>query len=128
MEDRMDKAVHRGSKATVIIKDLLISYIVTGILLLILAFLMYKLDVSSMILNAGIILTYILSNFIGGFLLGKSAEQKRFLWGLVMGAIYFAVLIITTMLTDTIVGIDMSETISVLVICLFSGMFGAMLS
>ncbi|MDF2590455.1 MAG: hypothetical protein K0S41_4298 [Anaerocolumna sp.] len=124
----MDKAIHRSSKAMVIIKDLLISYIVTGILLLILAFLMYKLDVSSMILNAGIILTYILSNFIGGFLLGKSVEQKRFLWGIVMGAIYFAVLIITTMLTDTIVGIDMSETISVLVICLFSGMFGAMLS
>lgn len=124
----MDKAIHRSSKAMVIIKDLLISYIVTGILLLILAFLIYKLDVSSMILNAGIILTYILSNFIGGFLLGKSVEQKRFLWGIVMGAIYFAVLIITTMLTDTIVGIDMSETISVLVICLFSGMFGAMLS
>jgi putative membrane protein (TIGR04086 family) len=77
----MDKVLHRNSKVVVILRDLLVSYIITGLLLMLLAFLMLKADVSGMILNGGILLTYILSSFTGGFLLGKSAEQKRFLWG-----------------------------------------------
>jgi len=124
----MDKVIHRNSKVIVILRTLLISYIVTGILLLLLAFLMLKLDVSNAVLSGGIILTYILSNFIGGFLLGKSEEQKRFLWGFGMGAIYFVVLVLISILTSSIVDMEGSRLISVMIICLFSGMLGGMVS
>ncbi len=124
----MDKVIHRNSKVIVIIRDLLISYIVTGILLLLLAFLMLKIDVSNTILSGGIIVTYILSTFIGGFLLGKSAEQKRFMWGLGMGALYFVVLFLISILTNSLVGMEASRMVSVMIICLFSGMLGGMVS
>lgn len=124
----MDKVFHRNSKVIVITRNLLISYIVTGILLLLLAFLMLKLDVSNTILSGGIVLTYILSTFIGGFLLGKSAEQKRFLWGLVMGALYFVVLVLISILSNSIVDLEGSRLLSVMMICLFSGMLGGMVS
>ncbi len=124
----MDKALHRSSKVVVILRDLLISYIITGILLLILAFLMLKLDLSNKVMGGGVILTYILSNVAGGFLLGKSAEQKRFLWGLGMGALYFVLLILISVLTSPIAALEGSRIISVLVICLFSGMLGGMVS
>lgn len=124
----MDKVIHRNSKVIVIIRDLLISYIVTGILLLLLAFLMLKIDVSNTILSGGIIVTYILSTFIGGFLLGKSAEQKRFMWGLGMGALYFVVLFLVSILTNSLVGMEASRMVSVMIICLFSGMLGGMVS
>lgn len=124
----MDKVIHHSSKAVVILRDLLISYIITGLLLLLLAFLMLKLDLSNKVLSGGIIVTYILSNFIGGFLLGKSAEQKRFLWGFSIGALYFVILILISILTSPIAALEGGRILSVLMICIFSGMLGGMVS
>jgi putative membrane protein (TIGR04086 family) len=124
----MEKVVHRNSKFFIIFRDLLVSYIVTGLLLLLLSALMLNLDLSNSVISGGIIVTYILSNFIGGFLLGKSAEQKRFLWGLGFGVIYFVVLLLISILTSPIANLEGGRLISVFVICLFSGMLGSMLS
>jgi putative membrane protein (TIGR04086 family) len=124
----MDKVLHRNSKVVTILRDLLVSYMITGLLLLLLAFLMMKADVSSTVLNGGILLTYVISSFVGGFLLGKSADQKRFLWGLGMGAIYFIMLILISVLTNSVMGMEASRVITVMVICLFSGMLGGMIS
>ncbi len=124
----MDKVLHRNSKVVVILRDLLVSYIITGILLLLLAFLMLKLDISSGVLSGGILATYILSSFAGGFLLGKSAEQRRFLWGLGMGAVYFIMLMLISILTNSVMGMEAGRVITVMVICLFSGMLGGMIS
>lgn len=124
----MDKVLHRNSKVVVILRDLLVSYIITGLLLLLLAFLMLKADVSGMILNGGILLTYILSSFTGGFLLGKSAEQKRFLWGLGMGALYFVTLVLISILTNSVMGMEAGRVVTVMAVCLFSGMLGGMIS
>jgi putative membrane protein (TIGR04086 family) len=124
----MDKVIHHNSKVVVILKDLLAAYIITGLLLLLLAFLMLKTDVSGTILNGGIIVIYILSSFTGGFLLGKSSGQKRFLWGLTMGGIYFIVLILISILTNSVMGMDPGRVLTVMIICLFSGMLGGMVS
>ncbi|BCJ93479.1 hypothetical protein acsn021_10480 [Anaerocolumna cellulosilytica] len=124
----MDKVIHRDSKVMTILKDLLIAYIVTGLMLLIVAFFMLKLDISGGILSGLVIATYVLSAFVGGFLLGKNAEQKRFMWGLFMGALYFIVLILISILMDSFMGLEASRAINVFVICLFSGMLGGMVS
>lgn len=124
----MDKVLHHNSKVVVILRDLLVSYVITGILLLLLAFLMLKTDLSGGVLNGGILLTYILSSFVGGFLLGKSADQKRFLWGLGMGALYFIMLVLISILTNSVMGMEASRLVTVMVICLFSGMLGGMIS
>ena len=50
------------------IKALLASYIVTGAFLLVLALLLYKLQLSESIVNIGIIAIYVISCFLGGFL------------------------------------------------------------
>lgn len=124
----MDKVLHRNSKVVVILRDLLVSYIITGLLLMLMAFLMLKADVSGMILNGGILLTYILSSFTGGFLLGKSAEQKRFLWGLAMGALYFVILVLISILTNSVMGMEAGRVVTVMAVCMFSGMLGGMIS
>ncbi len=124
----MDKVLHRNSKVVVILKILLFSYIITGILLLLLAFLMLKADIPSGFISGGIILTYVLSSFAGGFLLGKSADQRRFLYGLGMGALYFIILVLISILTNSVMGMEVNRVITVMVICLFSGMLGGMIS
>lgn len=124
----MDKVVHRNSKAMTIFKDLLFAYIITGLLLLLLAFLMLKLDISNKVLGGAVIAIYVVSTFIGGFLLGKSSEHKRFLWGLGLGALYFAVMLLISIITNSFIGMEISGLISGLIMSLMGGMLGGMVS
>ena len=70
-----------GKKAIWFVKSLLCGYIVTGFLLLILALMLYKLGLSEQNVNAGIVLIYVISTFSAGFVLGKLAGKRKFLWG-----------------------------------------------
>lgn len=124
----MDKVIHRNSKVMTIFKDLLFAYIITGLLLLLMAFLMLKVDIANKVLSGGVIAIYVVSTFVGGFLLGKSAEHKRFLWGLGLGALYFVVLLLISVITNSFVGMEVSGLINGLMMCLMGGMLGGMVS
>ena len=76
------------------IRDRLAAYGVTAVLLLILALLLLKLNLSEGIVAIGIMATYLISCFLGGFLLGKGVRKNKFLWGLILGVVYFVLLII----------------------------------
>ena len=67
------------------IKSLLASYIVTGILLLVLTFFMYKFELNEKIVSAAIVGIYVVSTLIGGMIIGKLTKSKRYLWGMVLG-------------------------------------------
>ena len=74
-------------KALQILKALLCAYAVTGILLLALTLLLYKMNLSEENVNAGIILIYVISTFASGFVIGKLAGTRKFLWGILTGAL-----------------------------------------
>ena len=78
----MEQSVKTQSKLTQMIKMLLVAYLVTGLLLLILAFLLCKFQLNENQIHLGILVTYILSCFVGSFALGKSIRQHCFLWGM----------------------------------------------
>jgi putative membrane protein (TIGR04086 family) len=89
---------------------------------------MLKLDLPAVAISGGIILAYIVSSFIGGFFVGKKTEQKKFLWGLMMGVFYFAVLLMISLLWNKVSPMPIGNLLTAFVICSFSGMFGGMLS
>ncbi len=91
-EDIMREKSLKGSQFISIIKALLASYIVTGILLFLLTFFLYKFDWDEQMVTAGIVVIYVLSTFVGGFILGKLKRVKKFVWGLLMGVLYFVLL------------------------------------
>ena len=62
-----------------VLKALVAAYIVTGLLLLILAFALYKLGLSENVVELGVVFIYLLSSAIGGFFIGKCMEVKRLL-------------------------------------------------
>ena len=68
-----------------LLKSLLCAYVVTGILLFILTLLLYKLDLDEGKVTAGIVGIYILSTFAGGFMIGKLAGVRKFIWGMLAG-------------------------------------------
>lgn len=107
---------------------LLVAYIVTGIMLMVLALLLYKFQLSKSIIDAGIIVTYVLTCFLAGNLTGRKKKQKRFLGGLLMGVSYFLILMVISIIVNQSVGMIGDSFFTTLILCAGGGMLGGMLS
>lgn len=107
---------------------LLAAYMVTGVMLMVLALLLYKFQVSKSIIDIGIIVTYVLACFLAGNLIGRQKKQKRFVWGLLMGILYFLVLMLISAIVNQSVGTMRDSLFTTLILCAGGGMLGGMLS
>ena len=106
------------------LKSLLCSYVVTGILLLIL----YKFNLDEAKVTAGILIIYVLSAFAGGFVIGKITGTKKFFWGLLVGIFYAVLLVLVSFgLYRSIQG-SVSELVTTFLVCAGGGMVGVMIS
>ena len=96
-----------------ILKSLLAAYVVTGILLMILAMALYKFELTEEAVTAGITAVYLLSTFAGG---------------IVLGILYFAfLLLITWGIYRTFHGSG-TEILMTFALCAGGGMAGGMIS
>ena len=110
------------------VKALLCAYVVTGIMLLILTVLLYKLGLSEENVNAGIILIYVISTFSGGFVIGKFAKIRKFLWGLLAGVLYFILLLLLSLgIYHSLQG-EAVHLVTTFLLCAGGGMLGGMVS
>lgn len=110
------------------LKCLLFSYILTGGFLLLLAFLLYKLHLSEKIVHACIILIYIAASFFAGFVTGKKKGKRKFFWGAVMGALYFVVLFVVSVIVNRSFPQLSVDFVTTVLLCAGGGMLGGMLS
>ena len=111
-----------------ILKALLCAYIVTGIMLLILTILLYKAGLSEENVNAGIILTYVISTFAGGFVMGKLTGTKKFLWGLLLGVLYFVLLLLISLGVYHTLQAEITNLLTTFLLCAGGGVLGGMVS
>ena len=111
-----------------VLKALLCAYVVTGILLLVLTLLLYKAGLSEENVNAGIILTYVISTFSGGFVIGKLAGVRKFLWGLLLGVVYFVLLLLISLGIYHSLQSDLMNLATTFLLCAGGGMLGGMIS
>lgn len=111
-----------------LLKSLLFSYILTGGLLLILALLLYKAGLSQKVVSVCIIVIYVLATFFAGFITGKKLQNRKFLWGALMGAAYFLVLVVISLAVNRQLGVLTNSFLTTLVLCSGGGMLGGMLS
>ena len=128
MEKKTGKGQGMEKKAVDILKALLCAYVMTGILLLILTVLLYKAGLSEENINAGIILTYVISTFSGGFVIGKLAGVKKFLWGLLLGIMYFVLLLLISLGIYHSLQSDLMNLATTFLLCAGGGMLGGMIS
>ena len=111
-----------------LLKALIFAYLVTALCLLILAVLLYKLERDEGQVAAGIVAVYILSCFLGGFFLGRKVENRKFLWGLLLGTAYFLFLLGISLILEP-GGLAGTKTLlTSIAMCLGGGMLGGMLS
>lgn len=110
------------------VKVFLFSYVLTAVLLLFLALLLYKCRLSETVVNIGIIVIYILVCFLAGFITGKKMGSRKFLWGALSGVVYFGILALLSILLHKGTGQLSNSFLSTLFLCAGSGMLGGMLS
>lgn len=111
-----------------IIKILLVMYGMTVICLLMLTVMLGKLGLSEGVVSVGIIVIYILSGFIGGFMGGRTLNGKKFLRGAEMGFCYLLILVIGSAVLHKGINIELSRFVTTLVLCIGSGGIGGMVS
>ena len=124
----MERQTRKESMLIPVLVILVTMYIITGMLLLLLAFLMYKLDLTEPVVNGAIIAIYIIAGFFGGFLMGKKTGVKKYLWGFLMGALYYGVLILVGLILHQGLGAEPVHLLSTMVLCLLSATAGGMIS
>ena len=110
-----------------IVVDLIFMYIVTGLGLVLMAFLMDKFDFEGSAINIGIIVIYAVSSLIGGLIAGKKMKTKKFIWGLLMGAAYFLILFGISAAINGGLPKDFTHLLMPAAVCLAGGTLGGMI-
>ena len=124
----MERQVRKDSKVMWVLKALLASYIVTGILLLLLTMALYKMELNEKMVSAAIVAIYVMATLIGGILIGKMAKVKRFIWGLGLGIAYFVLLLLITLGVYHTLNGDGANLVTTFILCAGGGMAGGMIS
>ena len=114
--------------ASDMVKSLLTAYVVTGIFLLILTLLLYKMGLSEQNVNIGVILIYVIATFSGGFVMGKLSITHQFLWGLLAGVLYWGLLMLISLGIYQSLQAEMGSLLTTLLLCAGGGMLGGMVS
>lgn len=117
-----------GKKILTVLKVLVLSYVLTGLLMLLLAFIMYKLKLSSEYSRLFVMVIYGIVTIVSGLLYGKIKEKRRLLNGAFMGLVYFTVLLVVSMAVNKGFTDTLQSNIISLIICVAGGSIGGIIS
>ena len=124
----MEKTEKRNGMLLSVLKVLLLMYMVTGAMLLLLTLLLSKMHLTESTVSIGIVVIYVISGFIGGLLAGKKMKSQKFIWGMLMGAAYFLVIVIGSLVFHKGFDMEAGRFVTTLILCISSGMVGGMVS
>lgn len=111
-----------------LLKCLLVAYIGTAVLLAIVSFLLYKLGLGEKTVSLLLTAIYVGMTLLAGFLAGRKLQNRRFLWGLLEGVMYFGVLAVLSFAVKGAQTGGGQSFLTTLVLCCAGGMLGGMLS
>lgn len=118
----------KTEKVMWMLKTLLASYIVTGLLLLVLSFMAYKMKMDEQTVVAGLVIIYIISTFIGGFIIGKLTKTRKFVWGMLVGTLYCTLLFLISYGVYRDVNTNGLNILTTVLLCVGGGTLGGMLA
>ncbi len=128
MESRKDQKPDIQKEAVWILKSLLCAYVVTGILLLLLALFVYKLNLEEKQVTIAVMAIYLVSTFVGGFTIGKWNRVRKFLWGMLVGAGYFILLLLVSLGIYHSLKNGGVNAMTTMFLCIGGGLLGGMLA
>ena len=110
------------------VEGIAFSYVVTGISLLLLSVLLYKFEWNEHLVSAAIVAVYVLSTVVGGIVIGKLVRTRRFFWGLLLGNLYFILLLVITIILYRSLSGNGLNMLTAWILCTGGGMTGGMIS
>lgn len=128
LNNKMKSRDAKSNPAVAVFTAVFVMFIISGLLLLLLALLLYKMELNESVVKIGIIVIYVLSGVAGGVLMGKIMREQKFLWGLAAGAIYFILLFLISALVKGGFDMELTKVITTMILCGASGMAGGMIS
>ena len=109
-----------------VVRTLIVTYVISAVLLAALSFALFQFHLREPEVNAAVNAVYILSCLLGGLIAGKTMKTRRFLWGLLIGLLYFLFLFCMSMAQSGGMTAEPIRPLSVLAMCALSGMAGGM--
>lgn len=128
LEHKIKPRDAKGSPLKAVFASVFVMFIVSGLLLLILALLLYKMEPGESVIKIGIIVIYVIAGVIGGFIMGKIMREQKFLWGLAAGVLYFVILFLVSSVVKGGFVVDVAKVATTFILCAASGMAGGMIS
>lgn len=112
---------------SLILKELLLQVVLSGVLVIILAFFVFRFSLGDGAIKFMILAIYGICSLIGGLILGRSMERRKFLWGLIAGAVYIGLIIGISFAVQGNVGNGLISMGVGIAVCLGCGTFGGMI-
>ncbi len=114
-------------KIMMMTKGVVAAYVLSAICLAVLAFVIFKWEVSDEVVRGGIIFSYIISCFVGGCVSSAGGKGRRYLHGLLCGLIYYIILMILSVTAGGATLTHISGMMSTFFLCCLGGMLGGMM-
>ncbi|HJB15843.1 MAG TPA: TIGR04086 family membrane protein [Candidatus Blautia excrementipullorum] len=115
-------------KIKTVLKSLLLAYALTGAFLLLLALLVFQLDLGTAPVAAGIVAVYVISCLAGGYMAGKIMRKEKYFWGILVGLSYFLLLAAVSFLVQGRWDMSLQHAFTTFCMCLGGGALGGMLA
>lgn len=130
--NKMKPRNEKKNPASVLGISLLVMYLLSGLILVLLATFLYRFDLNEETVRIGVMTAYVASGLAGGFLMGKKMQDKKYLWGLLTGIVYFVLLFIISVVSDIVsqepLTLEAVRILTTFALCAVSGMAGGMIS
>ncbi len=110
------------------LKEILIQMIISAVLLACVSFIVLRMTPGMAVTKVLILVIYGISTFIGGYIIGKVMNKRKFVWGAISGIVYFAIIAIIAFIVKG--GIDTGTVgiISGFIVSVAAGTIGGMIS
>ena len=109
-----------------LLQALLCSYLLSGVLLLVTAFFLYRLRENQITLTVAVI--YVLSGALAGFVLARATGKRRFFCGLAAGLCYFLILAAVSSFLGKGFSVSITHLLTTMGMCVGGGILGAIIS
>ena len=110
------------------IKAMVCSYVLSAAALFVLAFLLYQLDIREEHLRVCMLVIYVIACLFGGVYIGRKVKKRQFLWGLLVGLLYYSIHIAGVIAVEGISPERIVPWTALALLCMGSGMMGGLLA
>lgn len=112
----------------IILKSLFTAYALTGGCLLLLALLVFKMNLGEGPVTVGITAVYVVSCLGGGIVAGKLMKKEKYRWGILVGLCYFVLLAAVSFAVQGKWDMTLLHAATTFCMCLGGGALGGMLA